>query len=557
MYKRCFATRIKDNDYNIHLWTDNGYEYTRWSYPAYELSDSENCKYKTLDGLGVDEVLTWRDGDDVIFNDMSPVQRYLIERYGTNDTPSKTHEEVFFDIEIEIGDTLTPQYIESAPKPVTSIAWYHKQADKWCILILDKNCELEYSKFDNKEIIPYNTEAELLIAFLEKMRVINPDILVGYNSDYFDIPYLYFRICNVLDSECASMLSPINRAWKTKDNGKEKDKFVNIVGLECLDYMRLLKKYSMSDEASYKLDAVGLKYLNKGKIEYEGTLDKLFKEDKNKFIEYNFRDVEILKELDEKFKYIEITKNLAHKGKILYSEVYGSSKIHDGAISTFLLSQNIIPPSRDSNQITKPGFAGGYVFCPYAGLFKFVFDVDLTSLYPSIIRSLNIGKETYLGSIVNDKNNINYDLNGLKQMDQESYLNITNYVNKNTKIKVKDLIDNIIKNKIIISANGAMYTSKKKSALVTILSLWFAERVEYKNLMKKYSKAGDKILANEYDTKQYVIKILLNSLFGALALKSFRYGGAIHAETVTLTGQKIITYSANTINKAINKKIKQ
>ena len=167
-------------------------------------------------------------------------------------------EKLFFDIECEIGGALTKEYIESAPMPITSIAWWDKIEDHWAILILDKKQELSHTKTGenkNKEIIPVKTEKELLGKFIEMFRDINPDILIGYNSDYFDIPYLYYRICNVLGEEFANYLSPIGKvitekkSWfKTKD-GKwistwPRDQFVDIVGVESLDYIRLHKKYS-------------------------------------------------------------------------------------------------------------------------------------------------------------------------------------------------------------------------------------------------------------------------------------------------------------------------
>ena len=227
---------------------------------------------------------------------MTPYQKFLVEKYGVNDEPSTTQKEVFFDIETEMGDALTEDYIKSAPKKVTSIAWYDKQVDQWAILILDPKSQLNRTKAKNKEIIPCKTEEELLLKFLERFREIDPDIIVGWNSDYFDIPYLYYRMCNVLGEDVARYLSPIGYVRETP---WYKDQYIQIAGVESLDYMRLHKKFSWADEPSFKLDAIGEKYAGLNKIEYDGNLDKLFEEDPLKFIQYNFRDVEILKVLDE------------------------------------------------------------------------------------------------------------------------------------------------------------------------------------------------------------------------------------------------------------------
>jgi len=398
IYKSCYVEPSEgNNSYRVHLWADNGYKTLNWSYPAFE--ETEKGDFIGLRGETLRKVTGWdKENPKLHFHDIRPYQRFLIDLYSNNDEPSKTHREIFFDIEIEMGGALTEEYIRNAPKPVTSIAWWDKQADEWAILILDTKNQLKHTKAKNREIIPCRTEDELLRRWLDRLGEIQPDILVGYNSDYFDIPYLFYRINNVLGKNEAYRLSPIG---KIKDESSwNNDGWLRIAGVESLDYMKLHKKFSFKDEPSFKLDALGEKYCNLNKIEYNGSLDRLFEEDIQTFIQYNFRDVEILKALDEKFQYLSLTKNLAHKGKINYSDVYKNSMIHDGAISAYLLSKGIVPPARDRNPITKKNYAGGYLFCPTAGIFKYMFDEDLTSLYPSIIMSLNIGKETLVGRIV-------------------------------------------------------------------------------------------------------------------------------------------------------------
>lgn len=563
-YKSCFVQPLKDNHYKVHLWDDGGYQVIRWNYATYEECDSHDAN-KNIRGLrqeSLRKVSKWsKNNPKLHFHDMRPYQRFLVDLYGTNDEPSVTHQEIFFDIEIEMGGALTEDYIRSAPKPVTSIAWWHKQKDEWKILILDKKGEIQNTIEGNKEIIPCESESSLLEAFINNLREINPDILVGYNSDYFDIPYLYYRLCRVFDREVASMLSPIGIVHD--ESQWNRDGWLNIAGIESLDYMKLHKKFSFKDEPSYKLDALGKKYANLEKVEYDGNLNRLFAEDKQKFIAYNFRDVEILKALDDKFQYLPLTKNLAHKGKINYSDVYKNSMIHDGAISAYLLSQNIIPPARDRNPMTKQNYAGGYLFCPNAGLFNYMFDEDLTSLYPSIIMSLNIGKETLVGRIMipNEKVivenkeifNCRYGLNDLKKMNPEEELTVQNSKRKTTYMTVQAVIDLIESNKLSVSANGVMYRTDFDSVLKTILAKWFDERVIYKNKMKKAYKAGSKADGEKFHLMQHTMKILLNSLYGATALGSFRYGNVILSESITLSGQRIIQESALFANTHMNK----
>jgi DNA polymerase elongation subunit (family B) len=555
LFKKCYAEYAGKNQYKIHLWTEEGYEIVPWRNPAYIECPKREAEYQGLKGEWLKKTYDWdKDNPRLHFHDMPAYQKFLIEKYGTNDNVSKGHREVFFDIEIEMGGALTEEYIQEAPKPVTSIAWYDKTPDEWVILILDKKGQIKHTK-GHKEIIPCSTEEELLGKFIEKFREINPDILVGWNSDYFDIPYLYFRISRVLGEEFANALSPIDvvkdeSAWNR--NG-----WLNIAGVESLDYMKLHKKFSFRDEPSMRLDAIGEKYVNLGKIEYDGNLDRLFEDDIQKFIKYNFRDVEILKALDEKFEYIGLVKNLAHKGKHNYGEVYANTKTQDGAISAYLLGQNIVPPSRDRNPIYKKGYAGGYLFCPQAGLYKYMFDEDLTSLYPSIIMSLNIGKETLMARIIDsDDRNNRLGLNDLKERDGDEELLIENPERKQTYIKVSKLIQLIEENNFAISANGVIFRTDKRSVLATILDKWFDERVEYKGYMKKAYKAGDKEKGAFWHQRQHTMKILLNSLYGALALGSFRYGNVVLSEAITLSGQRIIQESALCANRHMNKVIK-
>jgi DNA polymerase elongation subunit (family B) len=561
MYKNCYVQRGDEwNHYRIHLWTDEGYLQEEFQNYGYQECPESQATHKGLKGENLKKVFNWdRENPHMHYSDHTKGNihtKFLIDRYGDDDTPSVTHREVFFDIEIEMGGALTPDYIKQAPKPVTSIAWWDRQLDDWKIIIVDKEGNLEHTvDKQGREVIPVKRETDLLDLFIRMMEEIQPDILIGYNSDYFDIPYLYYRIKNTMGDRTVKRLSPINvieeRHW-------DEDMPVRIAGVASLDYMRLHKKYSFKDEPSYKLDSLGEKYVGQKKIEYEGSLDRLFAEDKEKFIEYNFVDVLILKKLDEKFKYIDLTKNLAHKGKVSYEEVYQSSRIHDGAISSWLISQGTVPPNKDLDPLTKKNYAGGYLFCPKTGIYNYMFDEDLTSLYPSIIMSLNIGKETYVGRVLDlfDDRNNRLGLNDLEVMvaqDPEATIPLENTARKQQNMPVKDIVNKIKSHNLAVSANGVMFRTDKKSALSVILDTWFDERVKYKKAMKVAYKSGNKKEGELNHLKQYTMKILLNSLYGATALPSFRYGSVILSEAITLSGQRIIQESALFANTHMNK----
>ena len=573
MYKNIVAERVRGekNTYTIHLWTDSGYEKTKWINPAYKECHEADATHIGLNGHPLKKTTKYyynQYGPDsendkgIHFADMKEHQKFLIDKYGTNDEPSTTHSEVFFDIETEMLDSLTEEGIRSAPKMVTSIAWYDKQADQWGILILDTKNQLKHTKAKNKEIIPVQHESDLLYKWIEKLEEIQPDILIGYNSDYFDIPYLYYRTCNVLGKDFADRMSPIKKVTSnlTRRNNTVRGKNfqeIDLKGISSLDYMRMHRKYSWADEPSWKLDAIGEKYAGINKIEYDGSLDRLFEEDINKFIQYNFVDVEILVKLDENLEYLSLTKNLAHKGKHRYHEIYANTVTQDGAISAYLLSKGIVPPNKDPHITYKDSYAGGYLFCPKAGVYNYVFDEDLTSLYPCIIISLNIGKETLVGYIVDsDDRNNRLGFNDLKEMDSKKSLIIKNHKNKRAEITVGKLIKYIEDFKWTISANGTMYSTDRQSVLSTILAKWFDERVYYKNEMKKAYKAKNNELGAKFHMKQYTFKILLNSLYGATALSSFRYGNRTLSKSITLSGQRIIQESALCANRSMNKEIK-
>tara|TARA_R110000803_G_scaffold72118_1_gene135636 strand:- start:765 stop:3392 length:2628 start_codon:yes stop_codon:yes gene_type:complete len=558
MYKNCYVTKGEEyNRYNIHLWDDNGYSVEEFQNYGFSECQESQATHRGLGDEPLRKVTNWdRYASGLHYSDHNKGNihtKFLIDKYGINGEVSTTHREVFFDIEIEMGGALTPTYIQKAPKPITSIAWWDKQLDQWAIVIVDKTGEIKEGIQDGREIIPVRRETDLIEVFLSRMEAIQPDILVGYNSDYFDIPYMYYRIKNRLGKRHANRLSPIGIV-EERNPKYHPDQTIKIAGVASLDYFRLHKKYSFRQEPSMKLDYLGEKYVNQNKIEYKGSLDKLFREDKQKFIEYNFVDVLILKKLDEKFQYLDLTKNLAHKGNVSYEEVYQSSRIHDGAISGYLLNDKIIPPNKDPDPITKDSYAGGYLFCPKTGIFNYMFDEDLTSLYPSIIMTNNIGRESLVGRIVDaDERNNRLALNDLQDMDPNKIYIIQNLQRKTKELTVKEIIKTVKDNDLSITANGVMFRTDKPSTLSVVLSKWFDERVVYKNAMKKAFKAGNKEEGQLNHLRQYTMKILLNSLYGATALPSFRYGSVILSEAITLTGQRIIQDSGTFINQEAEK----
>ena len=276
----------------------------------------------------------------------------------------------------------------------------------------------------------------------------------------------------------------------------------------------------------------------------------MFAKDIEKFIEYNLNDVKIVVEIDKKMELIELTRSICHVGHVPYEDILFSSRYLEGALLTYLRRHNLVAPNKDPNgrerfnEIKGDGskkFSGAYVASPTPGKYKWVFDLDLTSLYPSIIMSTNISPETKVGVVDNWSPE---DFCDGKQT--EVGFQGETYSPENFK---KFLTDN----NLSISSNGVMYTKEKVGLIPAILEQWFNQRVEFKNKMKEYGNAGDDAKYVFYKRRQHVQKILLNSLYGVLGLPIFRFYDVDNAEAVTTTGVSVIKFSRKIANHYYNK----
>ena len=529
--------------------------------------------------------------------------------YETDDMPSY-HNIVYLDIEIEILGALTPQTIKEANAEITAIALIDTATKEKICFILDKAGKIEEINQDGKVIVPCPDENTLLRKFLLKWEQMDPTIVVGYNSDFFDIPYLYYRIKRRLGDE-VYRLSPVG---KVEEIPSQPNSPIRIGLVNSLDYMHLLRKYIMKEESSYKLGDIGLKYAKLGKIEYNGNLDTLFREDPNKFIDYNIRDVEIIEALEEKQKFIELTVLISHLCHTPYESIHYNTVLNEGAILTYLKRKNIIAPNKptttnptirelelgdhvvnqrgtptvegtvysfEDKQIIiktlsgkyitrnpktvkkKDSYAGGYLLDPIPGLYSDVSDLDFTSLYPSIIKSLNLGVETLMGRIVTKNNYEQYNsLEQLKQRDPEEKIHIQklnkhSYQLKDATITIGALIKLIEDNNWTISASGAFFTTDKKSIACTVLEDWFDQREHYRALKKKAGKEEDWANYKLYDLYQMAFKILQNALYGTYAINSWRFtdGFKICSAAITNSGQRLTRESIDFVNQYISEQL--
>jgi len=532
MYTNCYYN-FENN--KIYIFEDNDKIIEKNYSPYCYVKTNEESEYKTIYGDNVKkEKLTkeLKERNDVFEKDINPTLRYLIDSYYDKDKISNNK---IFKIDIETSSIGGFPDIKLADKEVTAITCLFNNI--YYVFILD-NGNFSSKPKEDERFITCKSEKELLSKFILFYQKIKPTIISGWYSYSFDIPYLYQRMINIIGKMYADKLSPIDIVKEGVINFKGQIYGgYKIAGVSQLDYMILYKKHCINDRTRYSLNYIANLELGEGKTEFKGNLDDLRKNDINKYIEYNINDVRLLSKLEDKLHYIEISIAMCHKGCITYEEIFLQSRIIEGAILKYLKANNLVginKPQSDYENTDK--FEGAYVTDVIPGLYKDIITFDVNSLYPNLIRTINISNETKLGKVVN------------WQEDSEEYkIQLIN--NKILNLNKEQFNKLIIDKKLAISSAGILYKTNKQGMLSKIIELWFNERLEYKKLATQYKKNGDDKLFKEYDIKQYILKKLLNSLYGVLGLPSFRFYDLENALSVTLSGQKIIKESAKEVEK--------
>jgi DNA polymerase elongation subunit (family B) len=547
MYQNIFYERSKNL---IHLWDDKQ-GYSTMPYRKYAYKKDPYGQYRSMYGDKLTRISKWDkdDMDDLFESDVPETTRVLVDIYD-NDIPSVGHRVLTFDIEVEMISGLPNT--KEAQNEITAIAAHDGATKLYDVFVLDKdkivkNNAKNFNK-DGREVTLhiFDNEKNLLLAFLNYYQEVDPTILTGWNIDFFDIPYLYNRLKNVCGESHAKRLSRIGQAYWSP----YREKF-SFGGVSVLDYIKLYKNYNYGLESSYTLNHIATKELGRGKVEYEGSLDDLFVNDLEKFIEYNIVDVDLVVAMDEKLKFIDLCRAICHAGFVPYEDYIYSSKFLEGACLAYLKKQGLVATNkpkdrnermqalRDNNE---EKFIGAYVKEPIVGKYDWIYDLDLTSLYPSIIMTLNISPETKIGKIEN--------------WDAEKYIKggETDYrlIGKDGEIYdyTKQELEEVIKDSNLgVASNGVLYSQDTPGLIADILDTWFKQRVEFRKLEKKYGEAGDTEKYEFYGKRQLVQKILLNSMYGVLGLPAFRFYDVDNAEAVTLTGQVVIKKTAEMANR--------
>jgi len=459
--------------------------------------------------------------DRVYESDLKPEIRTLIDLYHNVGQTIPDINRGFVDIEIQ-QDDLSEGFPDStkAIYPITGITLHVSKEEKFYVYLLKPTEDATFDcPYDDCVVKLYDTEDELLLSFVRDFSLLNIDLVSGWNSESFDFPYVINRVINRLGEGIAKILSSISII--DIDNDRKEYK---IAGLTHLDYMLLYKKFVLQPRESYSLDYVCRTDIKRGKREYSGHINELWRGNFQLFGEYNIDDVRLLVDLDKRRKLIKLSQGIAHKGNVPYDKVLMTSIPIDGAIITWLKNNGgaVVPNGKSRGGENK--FQGAYVADPKNDrLWEWVVDKDAKALYPSTIKTLNIDPTTKLGKF-------NSYEDAIKKFPNAA-----------------------------ISANFVAYDTKKVGIIPNILTIWGDSREHNKGLMFKAkdelnkTTAEDKIAVLQaeveyYDMQQNVDKTFGNSCYGYLGLPSSRFYDIDNAEATTLTGQAIIKTAVKTIN---------
>jgi len=448
----------------------------------------------------------------------------------------------YIDIEVDCDDEGSYSEARMATNRILTISVKSSRRDEYIVWGLKEydmsSCKLRHLKIDYREFVK---ESDMLQDFIDWWSEPDntPDVVSGWNTNFFDIPYLVNRCSLVLDEGEVLKLSPWKQIEERNVTVKGQEQYgYNIMGIQQLDYLELFKKFTLNtygQQESYKLDHIAEVVLDENKVEYVGSLKNLYETDYQTYVEYNIVDVELIERFEQKLGLLNLVFTLAYFGGVNYNDTLGTVGIWDSIIFRYLANKNIaVPPNKGSHSAK---YAGGYVKDPNAGMYDWTMSFDLNSLYPNIIIQYNMSPETLVRHSV---------MHGLSP---ETILK--NHV-----------IDGVESN-LAVAANGATFRRDKQGFLPAIIEDLYNRRVTIKKEMLKKQQEYEISKTDELnreisrlDTEQMCIKILMNSCYGAIGNQYFRYFDLLIAEGITLTGQLVINYAERAVNEYLNKFLK-
>jgi DNA polymerase elongation subunit (family B) len=526
----------------------NGERYTeRVKYePTLYVPVKKETGWKTLEGNNVSPMkfLTIKEAKEFISQyESQPHLVYGLSQFPYTYLSEKFPKQIQFDsdlikkvtIDIEVECENGFPYADKAEEPMLSITIKDHNAGK----IIVWGLHPYHTSRDDVEYIKCETERELLARFLAWWDSDHPDIVTGWNTEFFDIPYICNRIEKVMGEESVRRLSPwgvVNMRMVNAGYGK-KDQVFDILGVENVDYLQLYHKFTYSRQESYRLDHIAFVELGERKDEnpYE-TFRQWYTEDYQSFIDYNITDVELVDRIDDKMKLIDLILTMTYEAKVNISDAFTSVKYWDVLIYNHLLKQKIVIPQKSRGESKGEKYIGAYVKEPQVGQHKWVLSFDLNSLYPHLIMQYNISPETLLPQVAS---NIDVD-----------------YMLDTKKLPIGQ--DNVT-----LTPNGAIFSKNQQGFLPQMMQSMYDERTIYKKKMlqakQQYEDTKDpKYLkdVSRFNNIQMARKISLNSAYGAIGNEWFRYYDLRIAEGITTSGQLSIRWIEKALNLYLNKLLK-
>ena len=531
-------------------------------------------RFSSRNGKEFHKELRVNSGKKLWESDINPIFRCLEDNYLGKESPKLNV--AFFDIEVDFDPERGFSKPEDPFNPVTAISVYMDWLDKMITLVVPpKTYSWETAtevckKFDNCFL--FEREEDMLNTFLDLID--DADILSGWNSEGFDIPYITMRINRVLSKDDTRRLClwgqfPKQRTFERF--GAENLTF-DLIGRVHMDYMQLYRKYTYEERHSYSLDAIGEYELDERKLQYEGTLDQLYNKDFKEFIEYNRQDTMLLAKLDKKLRFLDLANELAHDNTVLLQTTMGAVAVTEQAIINEAHSRGMVVPnrrSRDDKGDTQA--AGAYVAYPKKGIHEYIGAIDINSLYPSAIRALNMGPETIVGQLrpimtdhyIQEKITAGSSFadaweNMFGTLEYRAVMN--GEIGTELTIDWQDGTSDVMSAKDVwrlifdsnqpwtFSANGTLFRHDIKGIIPGLLERWYAERKEMQAKKKAATSPEDTAF---WDKRQLVKKINLNSLYGAILNPGCRFFDQRIGQSTTLTGRIIAKHMDAHVNEAI------